>query len=70
MRRPLSDEGSSFSLRVRLTPAQIRQLVTAERQTGQTRSIIIRDLLDKHFLTAPAPTTPGTNEQLERQLAI
>ena len=69
--RQLSNEGNSTSiLRVRLTPAQRRQLEAAERQTGQTRSIIVRTLLDQHLATLPALVSAGTSEQMERQLAI
>ena len=67
--RQVPSEKKARILYVRLTPAQFKKLEANEKASGQTRSIIIRDLVDKHLPT-PAPTHAGTSEQLERQLAI
>ena len=70
MRQSLSNKGESAQLRVRLTPAHFKQLEAAERQTGQTRSVIVRRLFDQYLSAALAQSTPGMTEQADRQLAI
>lgn len=60
-------ERNYIQLSVWIAPDHERNLQRIIESAGTSRSDAIRGLLSGKFTVTPAPTAPGTNEEMERQ---